>query len=159
MIAHPLSEIHLISSWNIQLFNHWPVIVIVIGRVVYRIVSIASSHLMTRYKIYAYVLCLKVAHFCQSTCLMVSHLLLLPWCTAITGYQTSSNKSNSQQQLTSGYRQTSKSLPGTSWPTRVKTTINRTYAWQFKYASNVPTILSTSNGLLCGYIAGIYFCL
>jgi len=44
---------------------------------------------------------------------------------AITGYWISSNNSNSQQQPTASYRQTSKSLPGASVPTRVKTSTNR----------------------------------
>ena len=30
---------------------------------------------------------------------------ILPWYTAMAGYHTSSNNSNSQQQLTAGYRQ------------------------------------------------------
>ena len=56
------------------------------------------------------------------TCLIVSRLLFLPWCSAITGYWIgSSNNSNSQQQTTTGYRQTSKLLPGANLPTRVKT--------------------------------------
>ena len=53
---------------------------------------------------------------------MVSHLLLLPWCMAITGYQINSNNSNSQQQPTASYWQTGKLLPGASSPARVKTT-------------------------------------
>ena len=68
-----------------------------------------------------------VVHLCQYTGVMVSRLLLLPWCTAITGYWISSNKSNSQQQPTAIYRQTSKSLPGASPLTRVKTTTNTIY--------------------------------
>ena len=47
----------LISSWNIKLFNCSPARVVVIGRPVHRITSIASSHLS--YKIYTYVLYLK----------------------------------------------------------------------------------------------------
>ena len=58
-----------------------------------------------------------VTHLCQSTGLMVS-LLLPPWHTAIVGYWVNSNNSNSQQQPIAGYRQTSKSLPGTNLPTR-----------------------------------------
>ena len=60
----------------------------------------------------------------------------LPWCTAIIGYQKSSNNSNSQQQPSTGYRQTSKPLPGTSGPTRVKTSTNRIHTWQFKYSKH-----------------------
>ena len=48
-------------------------------------------------------MCIKpkmVTHLGQATSLMVSHLFLLPWCTAIAGYQISSNNSNSQQQPT-----------------------------------------------------------
>ena len=68
-----------------------------------------------------------VTHLCQLTSIMVSCLLLLPWCTAITGYQISDIYHNSQQQPTVSYRQTSKLLPGASRPTRVKTTTNRNY--------------------------------
>ena len=119
MIVYPLTVIHLISPCNIKLFNCLPARVVMIGRPVHGIANIAS--LRHRYKIYLYVsFCLK-----QSTNLMVSQLLLLPWYTAITGYWISSNNSNSQQQLTAGYRQTSKSLPGLSWPTGVKTTTSR----------------------------------
>ena len=53
---------------------------------------------------------------------MASHLLLLPWCMAIAGYRISYDNSNSQKQPTTGYRQKSKLLPGTSLPKRVKTT-------------------------------------
>ena len=66
-----------------------------------------------------------VSHLCQYTGLiMVSCLLLLPWCMAITGYWINNNNNNIQQLPTAGYRQTSRSLPGVSLPTRVKTTIN-----------------------------------
>ena len=61
-----------------------------------------------------------VGHLCQFTGLMVSRLLLLPWCSAITGCWISSDNSHSQQQLAVKYRQTIKLLPGTSWPPRVK---------------------------------------
>ena len=55
-------------------------------------------------------------------------------------------------------RQTCKSLPGASQPTGVKTTTNRIYAWQFKFGGNsMPTVQCMSNGLICGYTAGIYF--
>ena len=43
-------------------------------------------------------------------------------CMAITDYWLSSNKINSQQQPTAGYRQSSKSLPDGVLPTRMKTT-------------------------------------
>ena len=59
-----------------------------------------------------------VTRLCQYTSLLVSHLILLPWCTSITGYWISSNKNNSQQQPTIGYTQTSKSIPGMSQLTR-----------------------------------------
>ena len=63
----------------------------------------------------------------------LSHLLLLPWCTATAGYHTSSDNSNSQQQPKADYRQTSKFLQSASQPRRVKTTKNGIYTWQFKY--------------------------
>ena len=71
---------------------------------------------------------------------------------SITGYWVSSNNSNSQQQPNASYRQTNKLLPSVSLSTRVITTRNRIYTWYFKYASNVPTVLCMSNGLICGYI-------
>ena len=63
-----------------------------------------------------------VSYHCQYTGLMTSHLLLLPWCMAITGYLISCDNNNSQKQPTAGYRQTSKLLPGTSLPKRLETT-------------------------------------
>ena len=60
------------------------------------------------------------AHICQLTYLMVNHLIHLPWCTAIAGYWISSNNTNCQQQPTTGYEQTSKSLQGQSGPARVE---------------------------------------
>ena len=127
---------------------------VVIDRPVHRIVSKASSHLM--HKIYMLILCLK------------SHLFLpvnppngnlSPWCTTITGYRISSNNSNSQQKPTVSYRQTSKSLPEASGPIREKTTRNRIYMWQFQVCYHYAYFLCMSNGLSCGYIAGIHFCL
>ena len=100
---------------------------VVTDRPVHKIVRKASSHLI--HKIYMHILCLKS---CQSTSLMVICLLLLPWCTTITGYRISSNNSNSQQQPTASYRQTSKFLPEVSGPTREKTTTNSIYMWQFQ---------------------------
>ena len=71
---------------------------------------------------------------------MVSHLVLLPWCTAITGYRISSNNSNSQQQPITSYRKTSKLLLGVSWPTSMKTTTNRICAWQFKHVNTLSHV-------------------
>ena len=51
-----------------------------------------SSHIYTIPK--------TVAHLCQSTILMVNHLLLLPWCMVINSYWISSN---GKQQPTAGY--------------------------------------------------------
>ena len=89
--------------------------------------------------------------------------LLSPWCTAITGYHARSVNSNSQQQTTTGYRQTSKSLPDASQPRRVKITTNRIYMWRFKYANTMPTVLCVHeqwfnrlSGLICGYITSIH---
>ena len=104
--------------------------------------------------IHVHVMLETVSHFCQYTGLMVSSLLLLPQCMAITGYQISSTNSNSQQQPTAGCRQTSKSLPSTSPPTRVKITTDTIYALQFKYTNTMPTVLCMNNGLVHNYIAG-----
>ena len=64
------------------------------------------------------------------------------------------------QQPTAGYQQTSKSLPDTNQPTTVK------YPPQTENTCDnsrmlrlyVPTVLWTSNDLICGYITGIHFC-
>ena len=84
------------------------------------------------------------------TSLLISHLLLQPWCIPINGYWISSNKCYSQQQPIACYRQTNKSSPGISQPTRVKTTTNRTHTWQFKYTNIIPVVLWMSSGLICG---------
>ena len=42
IIVCPLTVINLMSSWNIILFNHLPAIVVVIGRSMYRMSSIAT---------------------------------------------------------------------------------------------------------------------
>ena len=85
----------------------------------------------------------------------LSHLLLLPGCTAIAGYHTSSDNSNSQQQLMGSYRQKSNSLLAASQPRRVKTTRNGIYLWQFQYDNIIYTIPCTSNGVICGYKTSI----
>ena len=45
-----------------------------------------------------------VIYLCRSTNLMVSCLLILPWCIAIAGYWMSSKYSNNQQQPTTSYK-------------------------------------------------------
>ena len=69
-----------------------------------------------------------IARLYQSTSLMASSLLLLPWCMAIAAYWIGSNNDNRQQQPTASYRQTRKWLPGTSPPTRVKPSQTELYA-------------------------------
>ena len=98
-------------------------------------------------------------HLYLSISLKVRCLLFLSCCIAITGYQISSNNSNSQQQPTASYRQTSKSLPGKSRPTGVKITANRIHPWQFKYVNTMTVVLCMSNELICGYINMNHFCL
>ena len=92
---------------------------------------------------------MKIAWSSHSSCPVdwpkLSHLLLLLWCMAITGYCTSYYNTNSQQQPAVSYRQISKSLLVVSQPRTVKTTTNGIYVWQFKYANTVPTVLITSN--------------
>ena len=73
-------------------------------------VTVPLRHACSKIRIHVHIMPETVAYLCQLTSLMVSCLLLVPWCTAITGYWICSNKSNSQQQPTAGYRQTSKSL-------------------------------------------------
>ena len=148
----------MISSWNIKLFNCLPATVVVIGRPVHRIARITSIFTPQIQDIHICSMSKTVAQLCQQTDLMISHLLLLPWCMAITSYRISSNNNKSQQQPTAGYRQTSKSLPGVSLPRRVKITTNTIYTWQFKYGNTMHNVLYTSNGLICGYIAGIHIC-
>ena len=102
-----------------------------------------------------------VTCLCQLTVSLVSHLFLFylgahPSLVIILAVY---NEIDSQQLSTISFKQTSKSLPGTSPPTRVKTTTNRIYAWHFEYANTMPTILCTSNGVICGYVTGIHFCL
>ena len=65
----------------------------------------------------------------------LSLLLLLPWCMVIADYHTSSDNSNSKQQPTASYRQTSKSLTSVS-ETR-KTTTNTIYTHD---NSSMPTL-------------------
>ena len=86
----------------------------------------------------------------------LSYLLLLSWCTVITGYHTSSDNSNTHQQPMAGYRQTNKLLLDTSQPRRAKFTTNRIYVHQFKYTNTISTVLCMSNDLICGYITGIH---
>ena len=100
-----------------------------------------------------------VISLCQLTSLMVSCLLLLPWCIAIAGYWISSSNSNSQQQLTASYRQASKSLSGTSWPTKSENHHKQNVHVAIQVCFTMPTVLCMSNGLICGYITGIHFCL
>ena len=83
-----------------------------------------------------------------------SCLLLLPWCTAFTGYHT--YKQKNQLQPMAGYWQTRNSLPGTSPSRREKTTINGRHSWQFKYIHPILIVLYMSNGLICAYITGIH---
>ena len=71
-------------------------------------------------------------------------------------YRIRSNNCISQQQPTTSYRQTNKSLPGMNQPTIVKITTKRKYTWQFKYANTMPTFLCINTGFICGYIAGIH---
>ena len=82
-----------------------------------------------------------VTYLCQSTSLLVSCLLLLPWCSAITSCWISSDNNNSQQQPTADYRQTNKLLSDTSQPTRVKTTIHWIYKQQVKYDNTIASYL------------------
>ena len=85
--------------------------------------------------------------------------LLLPCCMDITSNQKSSNESNSQQQPTASYKKQSNHYQ--TWFCQQE--------WkppQTEYMCNNSSMLTlcllfyaASNGLICGYIAGIYFCL
>ena len=136
--------------------NNVPALVVLIGRLMRRVKSIVPSCVRYIQDIHVK----KIAWSSHSSwpvdCPKLSCLLLLPWCTAIAGCHTSSDNSNSQQQPMADYRQISKSLLGASWLRRVKTATNGIYAWKFKYANTIPTVLSMSNGLICGYITGTH---
>ena len=82
---------------------------------------------------------------------MVRRLLLLLWCTAITGYKINNNNSNTQPSA-----QTNKQLLlGKSLPTRVKTTTNKIYAWcHNSNMHNEHNVLCKNNGIICRYIVG-----
>ena len=122
----------MISLWNFQLFNHLPTRLVVIGRPVHRSTSTVSSRLGYKVYMHLHIMPETATSLCQLTSMMVSHLLLLPWHTAITGYRISSNNSNSWQQPATSHRQQANHYHwGVSWPTRVKTTTNRIYVWQF----------------------------
>ena len=123
--------------------------VVKIGIPLHRIAIMASLRLRYKIHTYVYIMPETIPCLCQFTSLMVSHLLYLPYCTVIAGYQKSSHNSNNQQHPTADYRQTSKLLPGISQPKRVKSTTNRIWTWQFKYASTMPIVLCMSNGLIC----------
>ena len=117
--------------------------VVVIGRPVHIMAGIASLHL--RYKIYTYVLYLK---------LLLIHASTLMWWKTMC----SSTYLGAQPSLVSiiaSYKQTSKSLPGTSLPTSMKLP-NKQYAWQFKFANTVPTVAWTSNDLIYNYMSLVF---
>ena len=127
MIVCPLTVIHVISLYyNVRLFNSSPAVVVLIDRPMSGVISIMPSCL--RYKIYIHIWkILWSNHSSQPVDWpKLSCLLLLPWCTAIAVYHTSSVNSISQQQPMPGYKQTSncKLLLG-SQPRRVKTNTNR----------------------------------
>ena len=126
IIACPLAVINLMSSWNIILFNHLPAIVVVIGRSIYRMASIASVLTTQLQDIHLCIMPESHRSFLYSG-LMVNHQLLLSCCMTIAGYRISNNNSSSQQQPTASYKQTTKSLPGMSPLTRVKTTTSTIY--------------------------------
>ena len=73
----------------------------------YRLVSTLYSVLTLQIQdTHVHIMPENIAHIYQDAGLMTSCLLLLPWCMATTGYQISSDSSNSQQQLKAGYKQT-----------------------------------------------------
>ena len=78
-----LAVIHLISSWKIKLFEYSPAIVVVIGRPMHRITSMAMLQMQD-----IHIICImpeEVICLYQPSSL-VSCQLLLPWCAAITGH-------------------------------------------------------------------------
>ena len=151
MIIYTLS---LISSYNVRLFNYSQAVAILMGRLMCRVMYEFSTSL---YKI----LDMRVRKIAWSShsCRLVyrpkpSHLLLLIWCMAITGYYTSRN--TYQLQPMAGYSQTRNLLSGASQSRKEKTTPNGRYSWQFKYVNDILIVLCMSSGLLCSYITGIH---
>ena len=117
MISYPINcNTKLILVYNVRLFNSSPAVVVLIGRLMHGVMSIAPPSL--RYKIYVHI---RIIVWSSRLSWPVdltkfSCLLLLPWYTAITGYHMSSDNSNSHQKPMAGYRQMSKSLLDTSQP-------------------------------------------
>ena len=141
----------MISVYNVRLFNSSPAVVVLIGRLMHGVMSIAPPSL--RYKIYVH-----IRIIVWSSCLSwpvdltkFSCLLLLPWYTAITGYHMSSDNSNSLQKPMAGYRQMSKSLLDTSQPRKMQSITNGIYVWVTSevctYDNTVTTVLCMSSGL------------
>ena len=106
------------NAFNIvRYFNNSLTAVVLIGRLLHGVMSIQCPYTSdTRYTH-------KQNRLKQS--LVQASRPLLPCCTTISGYHTSSDNSSSLQQPTIGYRQTSKLLLGASQPRRVKTTTHR----------------------------------
>ena len=86
-------------------------------------------------------------------------IFLIPYYHFKISILPSTMNSNSQKQPTASYKQTSKLLLGACPPTSMKTTRQTQYMQYFKYPNTVPTVPCTSNNLICGYIAGVHFCL
>ena len=84
---------------------------------------------------------------------MVSHLLLLPWCTAFTGYQINNNNSNNQQQSTTCYRHPKQA---NCYQMRVWQQEQKPSQTECTHDNSsiptLPTVLYMSNDLICGYI-------
>ena len=77
-----------------------------------------------------------------------SHLLLLLWCTAITGYHTS-RKTSCNQWLATDKQE----IHYWTWVSQgEKTTTNGRYLCQFKHVNAKLIVLCMSNGLICAYI-------
>ena len=79
-----------------------------------------------------------------------SHLLLLPWCTAITGYHTSRKTSYNLWLAT--YEQ---EIPYRMWVSQGERKPPQ-MEWQFKYVNAILIVLCISDNLICAYIIGIY---
>ena len=90
MIVYPLTVIHIISLYNARLFNSSPAVVVLRDRSMSGVISIMPSSL--RYEIYIHIWKILWSD-CSSQPVdwpKLSCLLLLPWCTAIGVYHTSS---------------------------------------------------------------------
>ena len=94
-------------------------------------------------------------YYAWNRCPSLPNSKLLASCNAITGYQISSDNSNSQQEMASYKQITTRHEFVNKYENHLINTTSET----FKYANTVPTVLCRNSVLICGYIDGVHFCL